>query len=102
MSESDSTINVDNSGLHIFNDNQNNILWPCVEDITEEDVEKDITKTILTDYSNCLATTAITIFLNKDFQSNSTLDLNTRTPRNDIFKVILLLKEKFLKNCDCE
>ena len=62
MGEFDSTRNVEKYGLHIFNAYKNNNLEPIIEDMTEEYVEEDNKKILLTDYSNCISTIAIPNF----------------------------------------
>ena len=68
--------------------------------MTEEYVEEDNMKVLLTDYSNSLATTAISKYFDEDFNSNSTLKLNASVMKNYLSKVILMFKNKFLKQCD--
>ena len=59
MCEAYSTTNVGNDGLHLFNTCHKNNSKPFVEDMTEEYLEEDNIKSLLTDYSNWLATTDI-------------------------------------------
>ena len=99
MGGSDSTTNVVNAGIHIFNTYHNKNLEPFIEDITDYYIEADNIKVLLTDYSNFLATTYIHKFFNKKIHSNSTTKLNTSTLNNYLSKVILMLKDKFPKNC---
>ena len=56
MGGADSTANVVNYGLRIFNSNQKKNFEAFVEDMTEDYVEEDNIKVILTDYSNWLST----------------------------------------------
>ena len=52
MDHADSTTNVGNARLHLFNAYQNKNFKPFLEDMTEEYVEEDNIKFLLTDYSN--------------------------------------------------
>ena len=97
MGEADSTTNVGNYGLRPFNAYQKKNFEPFFEDMTEEYVEEDNIKVLLTDYSNCLYTTDITKYFDEDLKSNSTLKPNTSTLKNYLSKVILMLKDKFPK-----
>ena len=79
MSQSDSTTNVGVSGLFIFNAYQKKNFKPFLEDMTEDCVEEDNHKFILTEYSNWLSTTAIPKYFDEDIKSNCTLFLNKIT-----------------------
>ena len=68
--------------------------------MTDKYVEEDNIKVLLTDYSKWLATTSIPKYFNGDIKSNSTLNLNAITLNIYLRKVILMLKDKFPKNCD--
>ena len=59
MGEADSTTNLVNDRLRLINAYQNNNFKQFLEDTTEEYVEKDNIKLILTGYSNWLSNTAI-------------------------------------------
>ena len=102
MGQADSTNNVGNSGIHIFNAYYNNNFKPFLEDMAEEYVEEDNIEFILTDYINWIPTTSIPKYSDEKLRSNSTLKLNVITLKNYIRNVILTLKEKFPKNCDWE
>ena len=60
--------------------------------MTEEYVEEDNIKFLLTYHSNCLATTFIPIFFNEELQSNSILNLNASTLKNYLSKSILMFQ----------
>ena len=66
--------------------------------MTEEYVEKDNIKFILTDYSNWLATTVIPNYFDEYLKRNSTLKLNANTLNNYLSKAVLMLKDKFPKH----
>ena len=68
MGEADSTTNVGNFGLCLFNAYQNNNFKTFVEDSTEYYVEEDNTKVILTYYSNWIEITAIQKFFMETFR----------------------------------
>ena len=68
--------------------------------MTDKYVEEDNIKVLLTDYSKWLATTCIPKYFNGDIKSNSTLNFNAITLNIYLRKVILMLKDKFPKNCD--
>ena len=51
MCKADSTTNVGNDGLRLFNAYQKNNFEPFVEDMTEEYVDYDNIKILWTDYS---------------------------------------------------
>ena len=72
MGGADSTANVVNSGLRIFNSYQKKNFEAFVEDMTEDYVEEDNIKVILTDYSNWLVTTYIPKYFDEDLKSSST------------------------------
>ena len=67
--------------------------------MTEEYVEKDNIKFLLTEYSNWLVTNAIPKYFYEDLKSNSTIFLNASTLMNYLSKVIIILKDKFPKHC---
>ena len=92
MGQADSNTNPGIAGLHLFNSYQNNNFEPFLEDITEEYVEEDNIKSLLTEYSNWLATTAITKYFDEDLKSNSTIFINASTLENYLSKVIIMLK----------
>ena len=102
MGEYDSTTNVGNDGLRIFNAQHNKNSEPFVEDTTEDYVEEDNIKVILTDYSNWLVTTYIPKYFDEDLKSNRTIKLSTGTLKNYLSKVILMLKDKFPNPYDWE
>ena len=102
MDHADSTTNVGNARLHLFNAYQNKNFKPFLEDMTEEYVEEDNIKFLLTDYSNWIATPSIPKYSDEKLWSNSTLNLNAITLKNYLSKVILMLKDKFPKNCAWE
>ena len=70
--------------------------------MTEQYVEEDNIKVLLTDYINWLANTAIPKYFDEDLKSNSTPELNTSTLKNYISKVTIMLKEKFPNHCSWE
>ena len=70
--------------------------------MTEDYVQKDKIKDLLTDYSNWLVTTDINKYFDKYLQSNSIINPNERTLDNYLSMVILILKDKFLKHCTWE
>ena len=70
--------------------------------MTEDYVEEDNIRVLLTEYRNWLATTDIPTYFYKDLKSNITTFLNTSTLRNYLSKVIIMLKAKFPKHCDWE
>ena len=70
--------------------------------MTEEYVEEDNMKVLLTDYSNSLSTTAISKYFDEYLYSNSTLEKNARDPNNCLGKVIIMFKDKFPKHCTWE
>ena len=102
MDHADSTTNVGNSRLHLFNAYQNKNFKPFLEDMTEEYVEEDNIKFPLTDYSNWIATPSIPKYYDENLWSNSTLKLNAITLKNYLRKFILIIKEKLSKNCSWE
>ena len=102
MGEADSTTNVGNYGLSIFNYYQTNKFEPFIEDMTEEYVDKDDMKFLLTDYSNSLATTAISKYFDEYLHSNSTLEINAIDLNNFLRKVIIMFKDDFPKHCAWE
>ena len=99
MGEADITTNIGNEGLRILNYYQNKKFEPFVKDTTQEYVEEERIKILLTDYINWLSTTDIHKYFDGDLQSNNTFKLNASTLKNDIRKVILMLKDKFAKHC---
>ena len=70
--------------------------------MTQEYVDYDSIKLLLTQYSNWLSITAITKYFDEDLKSNSTIFLNSSTLKNYLSKVIIMLKDKFTKYCDWE
>ena len=68
--------------------------------MTEEYVEEDNIKVLSTEYRNWLSTTVIPKYFDEDLKSNRTLFLNTITLKNDLSKVIIILKEKLPKHCN--
>ena len=60
--------------------------------MTEEYVEEDNIKLLLTDYSNWLFTTSIPKYFDEEILGNRNLNLNSSTLKNDLIKVILKLK----------
>ena len=97
--EADSTTNVGNDGLSLFNAYQKKNSRPFLEDMTEEYVEEYNIKFLLTDYGNWLATTAIPKYFDEDLQSNSPFRLNASTLNNYLRNIILILKDKSPKHC---
>ena len=65
----------------------------------EVDSTTNVGNSILLDYSNWLATTAIPKYFDEDLKSNITLKLNSNTLNDYINKVILMLKYKFPNHC---
>ena len=63
-----------------------------VEDMTEDYVEEDNIKVLLTDYSNWLSTTYIPKYFDEYLKSNITLNLNARKLNNYLINIILMLK----------
>ena len=102
MGEADSTTNVGNAGLRLFHYYHKKNFKPFIEDTTEEYVEEDNIKVLFIDYSNWLATTAIPKHFDEDLKSNSTLNINANTLKNDLSKVILMLKDNIPKHCAWE
>ena len=100
--EADSTTNVGNDGLSLFNAYQKKSSRPFLEDMTEEYVEEYNIKFLLTDYGNWLATTAIPKYFDEDLKSNSTLKINASTLKNYLGKVVIMLKDNFPKHCSWE
>ena len=92
MGGADSTANVVNSGLRIFNSYKNKNFEAFVEDMTADYVEEDNIKVLLTDYSNWLSTTDIPKYFDEYLKSNSTLNLNARKLNNYLINIILMLK----------
>ena len=70
--------------------------------MTEDYLEEDNIRVILTDYSNWLATTDITEYFDGYININSTLKINTITLKNYLRKVFLVLKEEFPNHCAWE
>ena len=66
MVHSNSTANVGNSVLRIFNSHQKKNFEPFVEEMTDEYVEEDNMEVLLTDYSNWLSTTVIPKYFDED------------------------------------
>ena len=77
--------------------NRRRNLNPFVEEMTEDYVDEDNIKVLLTDYSNWLSTTAIPKYFDECLNSNSTININTRTLNNYLIKVNLILEDKFPK-----
>ena len=102
IGEADIITNVGNAGLRIFNAYQKNNFEPFLEDMTEQYVEEDNIKVLLTDYINWLANTAIPKYFDEYLKSNSTPELKTSTLKNYLSKVTIMLKEKFPKHCAWE
>ena len=73
MGEANITTNIGNSGQLLFNFYQINNFEPSIEDTTEDYVQEDTTKFLLTHYSNWLSTTAITKFFDEYLQSKTPL-----------------------------
>ena len=67
-----------------------------------ECVEEDNIKSLLTNHSNWIATTAIPLKNYGGLHVNITLKLNTRTLKNYLRKVVLMLKDKFSEHCAWE
>ena len=67
--------------------------------MTEDYAEEDKIKFLLNDYSNWLTTTSISQYFNEDLNSNRTINLNEINPNNYLIKVIIMLKDNFLKHC---
>ena len=95
MGEADIATNLDNARLRLFNSYQKKNSEPFIEDMTEEYVEEDNKKMLLTEYINWISTTAITKYLDEYLNSNSTLKINASTLKNYLIKLILVLKDKF-------
>ena len=70
--------------------------------MSEEYLEEDNIKVLLTYYSNWLATIDIPRYLYEDLNSNCTLFINASTLKNYLRNVIIMLKDKFPKHCVCE
>ena len=68
--------------------------------MTEEYVEEDNIKVLLTEYRNWLATTVIPKYFDEDLKSNRTLFLNAINLENYLSKFIIILKEKPPNHCD--
>ena len=68
--------------------------------MTEDYVEEDNIKVLLTEYSNWLATTAIPKNFDENLKINISLFINTSNLQNYLSKVIITLKDKFPKQCD--
>ena len=92
MGGADSTANVVNSGLRIFNSYQKKNFEAFVEDMTADYVEEDNIKVLLTDYSNWLSTTDIPKYFDEYLKINSILNLNARKLNNDLINIILMSK----------
>ena len=67
--------------------------------MTEDYVEEDNIKSLLTEHSNWLATTLILKFFDKDLKSNITIFINTSTLENYLIKFIIMLRDKFPNHC---
>ena len=98
-SQDDSTTNICIAGLCLFNSYQRKKFEPFIEDTTEDYVEEDNIKVLLTEYSNWLSTTAIPKYFDEDLHNNSTLFINTITLNNSLSKVIIMLRDNFTKHC---
>ena len=93
--EADSTTNVGNAGQSLFHAYQNKNFKAFVEDMTEEYLDEDNTKVILTNYMNWLAIAAIHKYFDEYLKINRTLNINAIPLKNYLSKVILMLKYKF-------
>ena len=100
MSEADSTTNVEHSWLHIFNADKKKNFKPFLENMTDEYVEENNIKVLLTDYTNWIATTAIPKYFDEDLKININLKIKASTLRSYIRNFIIMLKYKFPKHCD--
>ena len=67
--------------------------------MTDDYVEGDNIKFLLTEYYNWLITTSITKYFDEDLKSNSNLFINASTMKNYLWKVIIMFKYKFPNNC---
>ena len=88
--------------LRLFNADHNNNYETFVEDTSEDYIQEENIKIILTDYSNCLTTTSIPKFFDGDLQSNSNPKINAITLKNYLREAILMLKDNFTKKCAWE
>ena len=70
--------------------------------MTEEYVEEDNIKVLLTEYSNWLATTASPKYFDEDLNSNRNIFLNASTLKNYLSEAIIVLKYKSPKHCAWE
>ena len=70
--------------------------------MTEEYVEEDNIKVLLTEYSNWLVTTAINKYFDEDLKIKSTTFINSSTLKNYLRKIIIIFKDKFIKHCTWE
>ena len=102
MSQADSTTNVGISGIRLFNAYQKKNLEPFLEYITNEYIEEDNIKFILTEYSTWIAATVIPKYFDEDLKSNRNIFINAITLNDYLSKVIIVLKYKFPKHCDWE
>ena len=85
--------------MRLFNAYRNRNVEKPLEDMNDDYVEEDNTNILLTDYSNWLATTDITKYFDEDLKSNSTIKINSTTLKNYLSNFIIMLKDKFSKNC---
>ena len=102
MGQADSITNVGIYGLRIFNAYQKKIIEIFLEETTQNYVEEDNIKFLLTQFINCLATTAIPKYFDEYLNSNNTLFLNSSTLKNYLSKVIIIFKDKFPNHCALE
>ena len=71
MGEDDSTANVGNSRLCLFNAYHKNNFEPFVEYMTKDSLEEDNIKVLLTDYSNWIFTIDIPKYFYEEINSTS-------------------------------
>ena len=70
--------------------------------MTEDCVEEDDIKVLLTEYSNWLSTMAIPKYFDEDININITLFINASIVNNNLSKFTIMLKYKFPNHCAWE
>ena len=98
MGQANITCNVGISRLRLFNAYQKKNFKAFLEDVTEEYLEEDDIKVLLTDYSRWIATTSIPKYSDEYLRSNSTIFLNASTLNNYLSNFIIMLTNNFPKH----
>ena len=70
--------------------------------MTEEYVEEDNIKVLLSEYINWLDITAIYNYFDEDLKGNITIFINSSTLKNYLSNFIIILKDKFPNHCAWE